>query len=141
MWFFAHNIMYFLEERESSSESEDPANPRPGKQVEFIVWENIIALNADSLDSARRMANAIGQEEQNSSVDSGLSHGGTPVRMIYAGARQIVDFYEGDGHMDIIQGTEITYNSYIIKTLEDFLAFANGKSVSLIALPVGEESD
>src|SRR5947208_2130786 len=106
MWFAAHVVMLF--------------KPQSGTQELHYFHENVILIEATSVDEAFERAQAIGREAEMDS--SGTEVCGTPTRYVFAGLRKIVECqgptrYDGS---ELTTGTEVTYTTMKLYSAAEF---------------------
>ncbi len=111
-WYAAHLIMYFKR--------------RKGRQKRFLVWENIVLVQAESGDDAYEKAERIGREDE-SYDDESTTIGGHPSRQIFAGVRKVTLCH--NEHDRPTDGTEVTYNELAAPTEAAIKKLVAGKPV------------
>lgn len=130
-WYAAHIIQYvkFLD----------------GIQDRYWVYENVVLVEADSVDAARAEATRIGQTVYDDDGTQGTHLNDRPALLAFAGIRKLVQCEnmsgEGLGWDDEgfrpTHGTEITYSHLEVDSAEAFDRLLQGESVAVIY----EESD
>lgn len=120
MWYAAHAVFYF----KLIDESQDS----------FLVHENIYIINAADPDSARAKAEIIGRANEDAGGDGHLELNGEKASYVFAGIRKVVEAEttpspEG---APLASGQELTYSVLEVDTLEEVLALAGGKMVTVL---------
>lgn len=123
-WYAAHLIMYFKR--------------REGRQKHFLVWENIVLVQAKSFDEAYEKAEQLGREEE-ACDDTSLTIGGHPSRLTFAGVRKATLCQEP--HARPTSGTEVTYNELVATSEAAIKKLAAGKSVVVQVLDPFPDND
>jgi hypothetical protein len=98
-----------------------------GIQDEYEVWENIVLFYASTKKEAFEKAKKKGKEDEDLSGTTTLN--GRPTHLVFAGVRKLVSFEDPDSGP--IDGMEVTYSEFRVRTKEDFEKFIKGKSVSV----------
>jgi hypothetical protein len=120
MWYAAHAVFYFKLINES--------------QNSFLVHENIYVISASDRDTARAKAEIIGRANEEAGVDAHLELNGEKASYVFAGIRKIVEAEttpspEG---APFAGGQELTYSVLEVDTLDEVLALAGGKMVTVL---------
>lgn len=120
-WYAAHIIEYarFLD----------------GVQDSYSLYENIVLIEAETLEEARNEAARIGQAETGGSV----SVNGRDAEMVFAGIRKLIacaDTVTAEREREHIpfrpaHGTEVSYSFLEIGSTEEFKRFVDGESVQV----------
>lgn len=118
-WFCAHIIIGM--------------KPKEGVPNQIDVWENIVLLEASTVEEAGSMANALGKEEEG--IDDGLTVNGEPAVRIFAGVRKLVRV-SNPHPLDLdndrpVSKTEVTYSEYTVDDEESLLRLASGESIEV----------
>jgi hypothetical protein len=118
VWFAAHVILYF--------------KFKDGKQDCYPVWENVLLVEAPSADEAFEKAAHIGKGEE-SKDESGLTYGGRPAMLTYAGIRKLVRVDGGMASLEDrpVDGAEVTYSTLLVKDARAFARLVEGKAVTV----------
>jgi hypothetical protein len=124
IWFAAHLIMYFKR--------------RKGRQKHFLVWENIVLVEASSSDEAWDKAEQLGREDE-SYDDESLTIGGYPSRMVFAGVRKVTLCVDENSRP--VDGTEVTYNEIAMESEVAIRKLAAGKRVKVELIDPFPEDD
>jgi hypothetical protein len=121
-WYAAHIILY--------------TKFSDGIQDTYPVWENVLMINAPTSDEAFDRAERKGRFEASGS--EGYTYGGRPATWVFAGIRKlnecIEDFDPEEqalGGMEV-DGTEVTYSSFVLDSATALQQLVAGKSVSLV---------
>ncbi len=115
-WFAAHAVMYLKLKDEP--------------QDDFLVWENVLLVEASSLSEAE--ANAISRAREDDGDSNGtLTYDGKPAAWHFAAIRKLVsDSHRWrDGHLS--SGDEATYSEYRVADLQSVLKLAAGQVVDV----------
>lgn len=106
-WYAAHLIQYF--------------RLKEGIQTTFPVWENVVLINAQSVDEAFKEAERIGREEYGPIETEDLRLDDQPAISVFGGVRVLVEcqetiatwdeagLIEGESDNQVGHGTEVTY--------------------------------
>lgn len=125
-WYAAHLIMYHKRKR--------------GPQKRFLVWENIVLIQAATSDEAYDKAEQLGREEEEASSDSRITIGGHPSRLIFAGVRKVTTCVDKDRRPN--DGTEVTYNEFGVRSEAAIKKLVDGENVMLELLdPFPDDED
>ena len=120
-WYAAHIILYtkFLD----------------GVQDTYHVWENVILINAETLDKAFAIADAKGEAE--AKVEE-HTHDGRPAAWVYAGVRKMNECIEHFDPEECVpggmeeHGTEVTYSSFILPDEDALQRLIANRDVSVL---------
>ena len=102
-------------------------------QPNYPVYENIVLIEADSVENALAKAQEIGRKEYDHTDDS-LRVNGHPASSIFSGVRKIVECQNSisSDSTDVLEhGTEVTHLRLSIDA-DDLSEYISGKTVSLI---------
>jgi hypothetical protein len=113
-WYAAHLILY--------------VQFKNRRQDHFPVWENIVRIQAASVDEAFEKAERRGKEEEGDSHGT-FCWGGRPARWVFAGVRQLVLCVNSEGRPG--DGTEISYTELLVDSERGLRKLAAGRPVSV----------
>ena len=120
MWYSVHAIYYF----------EDKENPE--QQNEFVIWENIFLIHADSAEDAGRKGESRAQQDTLGSEDP-ITLNAKFVDFRFAGIRKIVECQDLDIQSGLpVDGTELSYSEFVIESKEEFEKLVDGEPAEVI---------
>jgi hypothetical protein len=118
-WYAAHMIQYFKKKQ--------------GVQKSYLVWENVVLIEATTPTEAWQIARQIGEEEYGDDGDESLKIDGEPAVSVFGGIRKLIECMptvvsELDWNEDFKPGhlTEITYSGYEVD-IEELPKLINGE--------------
>ena len=117
-WYAAHLVMYF--------------RPKKRTQKRFLVWENIILINAESEQSAFAKAEERGRQDGGN--DDSLRVNDEPAELMFAGVRKLV-LCRDEGRRPT-DGTEISYTQMEVRSEEAIHKLVAGEPVSVLIADV-----
>ena len=114
-WYAAHLVMVvrFKEEQ----------------QDYFPIWENIVLIEAATIEDAEEKATARGKEDEGDS-DGSFTWDGEPATWVFAGIRKLTTCV--DSHFQPKHGTEITYTEFLVESEADLHRFVDGEEVKVV---------
>ena len=115
-WFAAHAMMYL-------KLKEEP-------QHDFLVWENVLLVEASSPAEAETKAAALAQDDEGDSQGT-LTHGGKPATWVFAGLRKIIFVAHRGADGQLASGDEATYSEYGVADLPTVMKLAAGEAVDI----------
>lgn len=121
MWYAASVIVYFF--RRDVSEPD-----------EFLVWENVLLIDAASADEALSKAERYGRAEAVS--DESLTWNGHPVSTQFGGVRKVLSCSlpvtsSQEAAFKIEDGTEATFSTFVVEGRENLERLIHGKAVDV----------
>jgi hypothetical protein len=114
-WYTAHLVMYF--------------RWREGDQDHFPVWENIVLIQAGSVEEAFAKAEQRGKDDA-AYDDESLRYGNRPETLEFAGVRALVACDDADERPG--DGTEVSYVELELNSRQELDAFVEGKRVAVV---------
>jgi hypothetical protein len=117
-WYAAHTIVY--------------AQFNDGIQDTYPTYENVILIEAESVEAARLEAERIARAETNA---SDVTVDGRPARLTFAGIRKLVECQDTtiaeterkNEPFRPLHGTELTYSYLVVASAEDFHKLVHGE--------------
>jgi hypothetical protein len=116
-WYLSYEILYF--------ESDDPL-----KQQDYLVWENLVLIKADSPEEAydKAVRHGLSSEEE-------VTINGQPGRCKFKGLKDLIKIYE-----EIEDGAEIEWREYeVSKNSLNTLTIDKKKMHAFKPLPPAED--
>jgi len=113
-WFAAHVIMYVAF--------------KDGRQDTYPVWENVILIEADTLDAARAKAETVGREGAGDDEGS-FRWAERPASWVFGGIRKVIKCDSDPQRPG--DGAEVTYSEIVVDTLDEVRDLASGRRVPL----------
>ncbi|HEY9871024.1 MAG TPA: hypothetical protein V6D08_17800 [Candidatus Obscuribacterales bacterium] len=97
------------------------------------VYENVILVEADSVDKAMETATLIAEAEVK--LDDTITVDNKPAQRLFAGIRKVVTIQNPEGitaeQSGPTMGTEVTYSLFEVASEEDLEKLANGDAVTV----------
>ena len=113
-WFAAHAVMYLKLKDEP--------------QDNFLVWENVLLVQADTPDQAEERAVARAREDEGDSNGT-LTYGDKPATWVFAGLRKVLSVaHRADS---LRSGDEVTYSEFLLQDLASIQKFARGDDLEV----------
>ena len=112
-WYAAHIVLYFRHKKR--------------RQKRFVVWENIVLINAKSEEEAFAKAEERGR--QDAGADDSLRLNDEPAELIFAGVRKLVLCPDEDRRPK--DGTEVSYIEMEVQSEEAIHKLVAGEPVSV----------
>ncbi len=117
-WYAAHTIEY--------------ARFIDGVQDTYSVYENVILIEAESVEAALREAKRIAQSEADTSE---VTVNGRSAQLTFAGIRKLIecqdtvtaDFERENKPSQPMHGTELTYSRFTVENAEEFQKLVQGE--------------
>lgn len=110
-----------------------------GVQDKFPVWENVVLIDAQSVDDAYEQAERLGKEDYDGTIEGsgGLLWEGRPAVWVFAGIRKLIECQDtattmisrSNGGITPISGTEVTYSEMEVESEDALLKLVNGEPV------------
>lgn len=122
-WYAAHMIQYF--------------KLKEGVQKTYLVWENVVLIQAATPDDALKEAKSIGNEEYGDTGDESLRINDQPAISVFGGVRKLIEcqdtviFDRGDSSLPPSHGTEVTY-SFLEVDAEELDDLIKGEAVTVL---------
>jgi hypothetical protein len=114
VWYTAHLVLYFRYKRK-----------RPQKR--FLIWENIILVQAESQEEAFAKAEERGRED--AAADDTLRIDNEAAELVFAGVRKLVLCQDEDRQP--ADGTEVSYTEMEVSSEEAIRKLVAGQPVSV----------
>ena len=114
VWYAAHLVLYFRYKRK-----------RPQKR--FLIWENIVLVQAGSQEEAFAKAEERGR--QDAAADDTLRLDDEPAELVFAGVRKLVLCQDEDRRP--ADGTEVSYTEMQVSSEEAIRKLVVGKPASV----------
>jgi hypothetical protein len=114
VWYAAHLVLYFRYKRK-----------RPQKR--FLIWENIVLVQAGSQEEAFSKAEERGRED--AAADNSLRIDDEPAELVFAGVRKLVLCQDEDRRPT--DGTEVSYTEMQVSSEEAIRKLVAGHAVSV----------
>src|SRR5262245_53680005 len=115
-WFAARAVMYLKLKEET--------------QDDFLVWENVLLVEASSPSEAETKATALARDEEGDSQGT-LTHGGKPATWVFAGLRKMISVSHRGADGELTSGDEATYSEYRVADLLSVMKLAAGEAVDV----------
>jgi hypothetical protein len=112
-WYAAHLVLY--------------VKFKNRRQTRYPVWENIVLINARTVDEAFEKAEARGRED--ASPDESFTWGGQPAEWVFGGVRKLTECV--DEHQRPSDGTEVTYIEMELASKADLEKFIDGQPTTV----------
>jgi hypothetical protein len=112
-WYAAHVILYFRRQRK--------------RQSRFLVWENIVLIQAATEEEAFAKATKRGQEDAEDN-NGGIRFGDEPAELVFGGVRKLVLCQDEDRRPK--DGTEVSYIEMEVRSEEALRKLIEGEPVS-----------
>jgi hypothetical protein len=126
MWYCVHALLYFTYE--------------DGNQQEYLVWENLYLIEADSPDEAKERGERFGRANE-SSPEAGLTLNGRPARRRFASIRKVVECVDLDTESGMpTNGTEVSYSEFVVSSVE-FTKLIDAETAEVTYLGATPEED
>ncbi len=104
------------------------------KQTKYPVYENVVLIEAASVEDAYRKAEKIGREEE--AIDDALTLYSAPAKRIFAGIRKVITvqnpFPNHPTDDRPCDGTEITYSLLELDSEEAIAKLAKGEATPVV---------
>ncbi len=101
---------------------------KEGQQDKYPFWENIILIQADTVDEAFEKTERRARADEGDSQGT-FTHEGRPARWVFGGIRRLVACVDYDERPT--DGTEISYSEMEVATEADWLKVINGEAVTV----------
>lgn len=121
-WYAAHLILYFRLKKKP--------------QTRFLVWENIVLIEADSWDQARAKATERGRQDADDG-SGGLSLDDEPAELVFGGVRKLVSCQDENRRPK--DGTEVSYTEMEVRSEEALRKLIAGEPVSATLVDFADE--
>jgi hypothetical protein len=115
-WFAAHAVMYLKLKDEP--------------QHDFLVWENVLLVEASSAAEAETKAAALARDGEGDSQGT-LTYGDKPGTWVFAGLRKIISVAHRGVAGRLSSGDEATYSEYRVADLPSVMKLAAGEAVDI----------
>lgn len=112
-WYAAHLIVYFRRQRK--------------KQTRFLVWENIVLIQAATEEEAFAKATKRGRQDAEGG-NGGIHFGKEPAELVFGGVRKLVLCQDEDRRPK--DGTEVSYIEMEVRSEEALRKLIAGEPVS-----------
>lgn len=117
VWYAAHAIQAF--ER------------LDGEQDAFPVYENVILIEAESVEQAFEKAEAFACDDEGDFASEGLTIDDRPARRKFVGIRKLIAIQNVYGEDRPVNGAEITYSKLTVFGHDELKRLVEGKDVML----------
>lgn len=105
---------------------------KEGKQDEYLVWENVYLLEANSDQEAWKKAEKYAKQYEGDSSGT-LTLNGRPVTQKYGGIRKIVSVSNSINIEEgVLEGAEVTFNKFVVKDRKSLDDLISGKPVKIV---------
>jgi len=115
-WFAAHAVMY-LKLREEL-------------QDHFLVWENVLLIEASSSSEAETKAVVRARQDEGDSQGT-LTYDDEPATWVFAGLRKVISVSHREVGGELSSGDEATYSEYRVADLASVMKLAGGEAVDV----------
>jgi hypothetical protein len=123
-WFAVSAILYFRIKKSS-------------RQANYLVWENVYLVRAESANTARRRASFYARAAAGD--DGGdLIVNGRPATLVFGGVRKVVEClgdptsFRPNVVKAIHDGVEATYSAFLVRGKSDLLRLIHGKPTKIV---------
>lgn len=114
-WYAAHTIIYI--------------KFKDGNQDRYPVYENIILIEAKTVEEAFEKAAEVAKNQEGDSQGS-LTYDDRPATHVFAGIRKLINCEDDKDRPN--DGTEITYSEFEVESEEAFSKLVNGYPVTVL---------
>jgi hypothetical protein len=103
-----------------------------GVQDKYPVWENVILIDASSVEEAYSKAEQYGREDE-SSPDESVTWEGRVAQLVFGGVRKLIEIRNASALRDQPgDGAEITYSQFELDSDESLSKLIKGEEVSVL---------
>ena len=103
-----------------------------GVQDKYPAWENVLLIEALSVEEAYSKAEHYGREDE-SSQDELLTWEGRPARLVFGGVRKVIEIRNASERRDEPgDGAEITYSQFDLDSEESLSKLIKGEEVPVL---------
>jgi hypothetical protein len=103
---------------------------KEGPQNDYLVWENILLVEAPSAPEAEARAQILAWADEGDSCGT-LTYGDRPATWVFAGLRKLISVSHRGIEEDLTSGDEITYSEYRVRDLTAVQKLVAGEAVEV----------